>query len=167
MLLKLTEIEKKASKIKMLGFDVDGVLTDGKIVYTSSGEEIKCFNVKDGLGILTAIKKGLIVVIISSRNSYAIEKRAKELNIPSVFQGIKNKLATLEKFAQEHKIALEEVFYMGDDLPDLPVLETVGLSCCPADAVDEVKSICHWTTQKKGGKGAVREATDLILASKN
>jgi 3-deoxy-D-manno-octulosonate 8-phosphate phosphatase (KDO 8-P phosphatase) len=162
-MLELSHIEQKASKIKMIVFDVDGVLTDGRIIYTSSGDEIKFFNVKDGLGISTAIKKGLIACIITARTSAAVQIRAKELNIQHLFQGVKDKRAILEQAALENQIQLDEVFYMGDDLPDIPALKIAGLSCCPSDASDEVKSICHWITHKAGGHGAAREATDLIL----
>lgn len=162
-MLNMNQIEQKASKIKMIVFDVDGVLTDGRIIYTASGDEIKCFNVKDGLGIASAIKKGLIGCIITARTSAAIEIRAKELKIQHLFQGVKDKKAILKQVALEHRIHLDEVFYMGDDLPDIPALEIVGLSCCPADASEEVKEICHWITQKNGGLGAAREATDLIM----
>ncbi len=153
----------KATKVKMIVLDVDGVLTDGGIIYASGGEEIKVFNVKDGLGLVQAVDSGLVTVIITGRESPAVARRAQELKITHLFQGVSDKLAILQKLCQELSISLDEVAYIGDDIPDLSVLQNVGLACCPNDAVPEVLAVCHFVTRRDGGRGAVREITDFIL----
>lgn len=156
----------RASRIKLLGMDVDGVLTAGQIIYLSSGEEIKSYNVKDGHGLWMAGKAGILTAIITGRESPINERRAEELEIHYLFQGIKRKLPIIQRLVAENNLSLDEVAYIGDDLPDLDVLTEVGLACCPSDAVEEVQRACHFITQKPGGHGAVRELTDLILRSK-
>jgi 3-deoxy-D-manno-octulosonate 8-phosphate phosphatase (KDO 8-P phosphatase) len=151
------------AKIRLLAMDVDGVLTDGKITYTSAGDEIKSFNVKDGLGLSLAIRAGLKTAIITARQSSIVERRAGELGIHYVFQYAKTKLPVLEGLIAELGITLDDVAYMGDDLPDIPILEQVGLAACPADAVLAVKSVCHYTSALPGGSGALRDVVDHIL----
>ncbi|MBA3721469.1 MAG: HAD hydrolase family protein [Parachlamydiaceae bacterium] len=152
------------SKIKLIALDVDGVLTNGDISYTSTGEEIKTFNVKDGLGLVQAAQNGFITVLITGRESPMVEKRGKELKIRHIYQNAKDKTKVIEELIALYSLTVEEICYMGDDLPDIPVLKIVGLSCCPLDATSEVKEICGWISSREGGKGAVRELTDFLIS---
>ncbi len=156
----------RAAQIRMLAMDVDGVLTPSDITYLSNGEEIKTYNVKDGHGIWMLGKSGIVTAIITGRQSPINERRAQELEINALFQGVKRKFPVLQQLADEHQIALHEIAYIGDDLPDLDILTQVGLAACPKDAVSEVQAVCHFTTSKDGGRGAVRELADLILRAK-
>ena len=148
--------------VKLLALDVDGVLTDGSISYTDDGKEIKTFNAKDGQGIAMLTKLGIKVAIITARTSSIVQKRANDLGVQYVFQGVKNKLEKLEYLKTTLGITNDEIAYMGDDLPDIPILNVVGIKACPNDAVDDVKRICNFKAAKNGGRGAVRELTDLI-----
>ena len=156
-------IKKAAKKIKLLAFDVDGVMTDGSVTYDENGVEYKTFNVKDGHGIVRANKSGFITAIITARNNGTVAHRAKNLNITEVYQGQQYKLAALEEIMKKYNLSYENVAYMGDDIPDVCVLEKVGLACCPKDAVQEVKRICNFKSSIDGGRGAVRELCDFIL----
>ena len=152
-----------AKKIKLLAFDCDGVLTDGSITYDENGVEYKTFNCKDGHGLVRMVKSGFITAIITARNNGTVEHRAKNLNVTELYQGQKNKIPALEEIMAKYNLSYENVSYMGDDIPDICVLEKVGLACCPKDAVDEVKNICNFISSKDGGRGAVRELCDFIL----
>lgn len=153
----------KASKIKLMAFDVDGVMTDGSVTYDENGVEYKTFNVKDGHGLVRVQNAGFITAIITARNNGTVSCRAKNLGITELYQGQKYKLPALEEIMSKYNLSFEQVAYMGDDLPDICILEKVGLACCPADAVDEVKAICDFISSYNGGRGAVRELTDLVL----
>jgi 3-deoxy-D-manno-octulosonate 8-phosphate phosphatase (KDO 8-P phosphatase) len=157
------EILAKASKIKMLILDVDGVLTDGSLYYGPEGEAIKPFNVRDGSAIVWFHRAGLETAVITGRKSPQVEARAKELGVGTVIQGALRKLPVFEELLKESGIPPEEIAYMGDDLHDLPVMKRAGLALAPADAVDEVKKAAHWVSSCNGGHGAVREACELIL----
>lgn len=161
----MTVLVEKARKIKLVAFDVDGVLTDGQIVYTDNGVEIKAFNCKDGQGMNMLVHSGYITAIITARTSSVVERRAKDLNVTHTCQGAKNKIAVLSELLDMYGFGLDEVAYVGDDFPDICILDKVGLACCPVDAVDEVKSVCHFISDKKGGEGAVRDVVNLILTS--
>jgi 3-deoxy-D-manno-octulosonate 8-phosphate phosphatase (KDO 8-P phosphatase) len=161
-----TSIQQKSSLIKLIALDVDGVLTNGEITYSSSGEEIKTFNVKDGLGLVLAAQKGFITAVITGRESSMVERRAKELKVTHFYQNIKDKVKVIEDLAAQYNLGLEEICYMGDDLPDLPALNKVGFACCPADAAFQVKEACDWISKNEGGYGAVRELTDLLIQSR-
>ena len=150
-------------KIKLVAFDVDGVMTDGSITYDENGVEYKTFNAKDGQGITNLNKAGIITAIITGRKNGTVEHRAKNLKIKELYQGSKNKIADLEEIMQKYNISFDEVAYMGDDVPDICILEKVALKGCPADAVDEVKAIANFISTKNGGRGAVREFCDYIL----
>ena len=152
-----------AKKIKMLVFDVDGVMTDGSITYDEDGKEYKTFNAKDGHGIVRMNKSGFITAIITARNNGTVEHRAKNLNFTELYQGYKYKLPALEELMKKYNLSLENISYMGDDLPDICILSGVGLAACPADAVKEVQDICNFKSKYNGGKGAVRELCDFIL----
>ena len=159
------ELKEKAKKIKLLAFDVDGVMTDGSITYDENGVEYKTFNAKDGQGLVRMEKSGFITAIITARHNGTVEHRAKNLNITEFHQGKKFKLPTLEEIKEKYNLSYDEISYMGDDLPDICCLEKVGLACCPKDAVEEVKEVCHFVSTKDGGRGAVRELCDFILES--
>lgn len=160
------DIKEKAKNIKLMAFDVDGVFTDGSIIYDENGKETKIFNAKDGQGVVCAEKAGIITAIITARENGTVAHRAKNLGITELHQGIKYKLTVLEDIINKYNISFEEVAYMGDDLPDICILEKVGLACCPCDAVDEVKAISNFVSTKNGGRGAIRELCDLVLRSK-
>lgn len=159
-------IVKKASTIKALVFDVDGVLTNGSIVYDESGREIKSFNVKDGLIIAHLHKCHIIVGAISGRESSAVSKRASELKFDFCHQGIVDKVSVFTKVLEFYKIRKKDVAYIGDDINDLGILKQVGLPICPADAPSYLKKFAAITTSAKGGNGVLREASDLLLASR-
>lgn len=151
------------SKIKLLALDVDGVLTDGSLTFSQNGEELKTFNAKDGQGIVCLNKAGFITVIITARQNGTVEHRAKNLGITELHQGVKFKLPVLEQILKKYDLTFENAAYMGDDLPDICILEKVGLPCCPNDAVEEVQKICKFKSKFNGGRGAVRELCDAIL----
>lgn len=157
---------KKASSIKALIFDVDGVLTDGKITYDESGKEIKSFNVKDGLIVGHLKKAGIIVGCITGRESPIVAKRASELKLDFCHQGIVDKASVFLKLIEYHQLRKKEVAYIGDDLNDLGILKQAGLPACPADAPSYIKKYAELTTSVKGGHGVLREVADLVLASR-
>lgn len=159
----MENLKDRALKIKWCIFDVDGVLTDGKIIYDSQGNELKQFNVKDGLGINLLHKAGIKTAIITSRNSSVVEKRALELGITEVIQNSKNKIEAYTYLKERYDITDDEILYIGDDLVDIPVLKRVGFPVCVKDAVNELKDLVAYVTRKKGGEGAVREIAELIL----
>ena len=159
------DLKVKASKIKVMAFDVDGVFTDGSLTFDQDGKEYKTFNAKDGQGIICVERAGIVTVIITAKKNGTVEHRAKNLGITELHQGIKFKLPVLEQIVKERGLSMEEVSYMGDDLPDICILEKVGLACCPNDAVDEVKNICNFVSTKNGGCGAIRELCDFVLNS--
>ena len=154
--------------IELIVLDVDGTLTDGKIIYSSSGEELKNFDVKDGLAIASWTKMyNKKVAIITGRNSNLVQKRAQELGVTHIFQGIHNKDEILENILKEENITWDEVAGIGDDLNDYKMLQKVGLSFCVADAVDDIKSSVDIVTKANGGYGAVREMVEYILKRDN
>lgn len=157
---------ERAAAIQLIIMDVDGVLTDSKIVYNSDGAETKAFNVKDGLGISLGVRGGLRFGIITARESQMVQRRAKELCIEFVIQKTRTKLPALEALAKELNLELSQIAYVGDDLPDLPCLENVGLSCCPKDAADEVRDVAALVSNHCGGQGAIREIVEFILECK-
>ncbi len=148
--------------IRMVAFDIDGVMTDGSLTFDENGTEYKTFNAKDGQGVMNLNNAGFITAIITARDNGTVSVRAKILNIPELHMGVKNKLKTLEELCEKYNLTFEQVAYMGDDLPDICVLEKVGLAGCPADAVEEVKKVATFISSKDGGKGAVREFCDKI-----
>ncbi len=158
--------KEKLSNIKLLLIDVDGVLTDGTINYTDSGEEIKSFNSKDGFGIRLLIESGIQVGIITGRKSNALNHRCKNLGIDLLFDGITDKVKAFKKILEQTKIYASETAFMGDDLPDLGVMNRSALAIAPADATSYVKEYADIVTKKKGGRGAVREICDEILKAK-
>ena len=160
-------LKLKAKNIKLVAFDVDGVMTDGSLIYSSSGEELKTFNAKDGQGIVMLNKAGIKTAIITAKDSPIVLKRAEILGITKVFTGQRNKSKALNSLIEEFKLDKSEVAYMGDDYPDLCVIKEVGLSCCPNDAIEDIKNSVSFVSNCGGGKGAVREFCDFILKAKN
>ncbi|MDF1526195.1 MAG: HAD hydrolase family protein [bacterium] len=159
-------IIEAAKKIKLIVFDVDGVLTDGKISYTSSGEELKSFNVRDGHATKMAFRAGLTVAIITGRKSPMVQRRCEELGIELLFQGIKNKHLALDELMESTGFGASHIAYMGDDVVDLPVMMSVGLGCSPSDAAEEVRQRSDLVTGAPGGNGAARELIFFILQAK-
>jgi len=143
--------------------DVDGVLTSGEIIYNDSGEQIKIFSVKDGLGIRLLKEAGIQVGIITGRKGKALQHRCNNLGIELIFDGIRDKSEALERISTQTGISLEAMAFVGDDLPDLPAMNRVGLSIAVGDAAEAVRKAAHITTKAPGGKGAVREVCETIL----
>jgi 3-deoxy-D-manno-octulosonate 8-phosphate phosphatase (KDO 8-P phosphatase) len=148
-------------------FDVDGVLTDGTVLLLDNGVQARRMHTKDGLAMQMALRNGYNVVIVSGAYSDPVLKRLQYLGITEIYLAIKNKKEFLSKYLEEKKVALEQVLFMGDDLPDLEVLQYVGLSCCPADAVAEVKKISTYIATLGGGHGCVREVIERVLKLNN
>lgn len=157
---------KKASLVKAIFFDTDGVLTDGKIIYDDTGREIKAFNVKDGYIISHLKKAGIVVGIITGRDSKTVSHRAAELKLDFCHQGIVDKLSVFQKLIEFHKLKPKQVAYIGDDINDLHTLAACGLSACPADGMSYVKTKVDVITHAKGGQGVLREVADLVLAAR-
>ena len=160
-------LKNKAAKIKLMAFDVDGVFTDGGLIFDETGRELKVFNAKDGQGIICVEKSGIVTAIITARENGTVKTRAENLSITELHQGVKYKLPVLEEIMKKYNLTYENVSYMGDDLPDICILEKVGLACCPADASEEVLKRCDFISSKNGGKGAIRELCDFVLRSQN
>lgn len=151
------------TKIKLLLLDVDGVMTDGRIIYDSAGGETKAFDVKDGHGLKLLQRAGIQVGIITGRQSVLVARRAAELDIELVYQGVKDKRLPFIEILHKLSLTPEEVAYVGDDVVDLPVMRQVGFAATVADAVDDVKPYAHMVTKRCGGRGAVREICDYLL----
>ncbi len=151
-------------KIKLLLLDVDGVLTDGGVYYSNTGDEQKKFNIQDGYGIVQVQKAGVKVGIITGRVSKIVERRAAELGITEVRQNLERKVDAYEDILRSVGVTDAETAYIGDDEPDLPVLKRVGFSAAPKDAVAKVRTSVHYVSTRTGGHGAVREVIDLLLA---
>jgi len=158
-------MNKDISGIKIILFDVDGVLTDGRIILSES-DELKCFDARDGMGITIAKNSGFIVGIITGRNSRVVERRAKELKLDYTIQGSKDKLKDLDIILKKEELGYENVCYVGDDIIDIPVFRKVGFSATPNDAPDLVKSEATFISDKMSGRGAVREIIEYLLDSK-
>ncbi|HZP38196.1 MAG TPA: HAD-IIIA family hydrolase [Methylomirabilota bacterium] len=156
----------RAARIRLLVLDVDGVLTDGGLVYGPSGEETKRFHVHDGLALVAAPKAGLQVAVLSSRASAAVTRRLSELGVTEVHQGVSDKASALLALSQRLGRHAAEVAMMGDDLSDLPAMARAGLALAPANAVAEVKRAAHWVARRRGGDGAVREAVEMLLRAR-
>ena len=156
-------IPERAARVRLVLFDVDGVLTDGKLLVHADGSESKVFDIKDGTGIVWAQRLGLTVGFLSARSSAATAQRAAQLGVTLVHQGVPSKLETYEQIADSLMLDDGEIAYMGDDILDLPVLARVGLAAAPADAAADVRSRVHWVAAARGGAGAARELIELIL----
>ncbi|MCP4726252.1 MAG: HAD-IIIA family hydrolase [bacterium] len=162
---KSNDLKEKIDRIKAILLDVDGVLTNGSIVLDFKGREVKFFNVQDGLGIYLARRSGLIVGIITGRESHVVKHRAGELNMDFLSQGAKNKLRPLEEFKKSFNVSDDEICFVGDDLLDMPIMVRCGFPVSVKNGRDEIKEISDYVTEAEGGLGAVREAIELILKS--
>ncbi|HEX4763321.1 MAG TPA: HAD-IIIA family hydrolase [Usitatibacter sp.] len=157
------KLDARARRVRLAIFDVDGVLTDGTIVIGPTGEAFKAFSILDGHGLKMLREAGIMTAILSGRSHRAVDRRAKELSIDHVIQGKSDKLPEFDKLIRRLKLAAKDCAYMGDDLPDLPVMRRCGLAVAPANAVKAVKDAAHHVTHARGGNGAVREMCELIL----
>lgn len=160
-------VVEKARDIKLLVLDVDGVLTDGRLYFTNSGDELKAFNSLDGHGIKMLQKSGVTVAIITGRTSHIVETRAKALGIKHLIQGREDKLAALEELRKEIPLEYNSIAHMGDDYPDLPLIRKLGLGLTVADGHWVIKQHADWQSQFNGGEGAVREVCDLIMLAQD
>ncbi|HEY8711870.1 MAG TPA: HAD hydrolase family protein [Thermoanaerobaculia bacterium] len=153
----------KASDIRLIVSDVDGVWTDGKIIYIGEQREVKEFNVRDGLAARLAQKAGITIALVTSRRSPALERRARELGIVELHQGAANKLQETERLAQKLAISFDQILYIGDDLPDLAPMTRAAISAAPSDAAAEVLAAATWKLETRGGHGAFRELVERLL----
>jgi len=144
-------------------FDVDGVLTDGTVTVTTKGEMLRRMNIKDGYAIKTAVDQGYKVCAISGGSNEGVRLRLQGLGVTDIYLGAQNKIEQMNEFLHNYDIKLENVLYMGDDIPDYPTMKLAGLPCCPQDAAPEIKEICSYVSHKNGGKGAVRDVIEQVL----
>ena len=159
------DVIERARRVRVAAFDVDGVLTDGRLYYSAQGEESKSFHTLDGLGLKLLRSHGIEVALITARSSRAVEHRARELGIDEVHQGTRDKLALLREVCARHDAACDAAAYTGDDLPDLAPMAHAALAIAVANAHEAVLARAHWRTTRRGGEGAVREVCDLLLAA--
>lgn len=157
------DVLERAARIKLVGFDVDGTLTDGRLVYASDGQDTKAFHVQDGMGLVLLREAGVQVALVTARASSEVERRGRELRLPHVHTGERGKLACMQRIALEMGIGMDAVAFMGDDLPDLAAMRAAGLAIAPANAHPWALEAAHWTTPRRGGEGAGRDACDLLL----
>ena len=162
-MLAKEELKECAKKIKLVAFDVDGVMTDGSLIFDENGVEYKKFNAKDGQGIVMLNNSGFKTAIITARLNGTVRVRFNILKMSDLYEGQKNKEEALDELVKKYNLDYSQVAYMGDDLPDICVLNKVGLGCCPFDASEEVKKVAKFVTSKTGGNGAVREICDFLL----
>ncbi len=162
----MDELRERARRIRLLVLDVDGVLTDGRIYMSAGGEDLKVFHVRDGSGLVALQRAGVNVAIISGRDSAAVTRRAAELGIAHVHQGVGDKAAVLSTLMATLGVTPAETACVGDDTPDLPMLENAGLAIAVADAHGALGPVVHWVTSAAGGRGAVREVCDLLISAR-
>lgn len=154
---------EKIKHIKAFILDVDGVLTDGTVLVTETGEQLRRFNIKDGYALQLAVKRGYDVAAVSGGRSKGIELRLRGLGITEIYLGLDSKIEAVTSFMENKGLQAEQVLFIGDDIPDLPVAKLAGLKACPADAVEEIKAICDYISPKKGGEGCVRDLIEKVL----
>ena len=162
----MAEPNKVLARLRLVAFDVDGVFTDGRFYLSDDGVESKAFSTQDGFGIRRLLDAGIEVAVISGRRSGAVERRMTELGVRHVFQGCRDKVGALADLTAQLGIAADACAFVGDDIPDLPLLNAVGYSVAVANAVSAVREACDYTTLSGGGRGAVREVCDLVLAAR-
>ncbi len=160
-------IIEKAKKVKVLLLDVDGVLTDGRIIYDSHGRDMKFFDVHDGMGVHLLKRGGIPTILITAKSSKAIKPRARDMQVDQVFADVSPKSAVLEQILKKYKVSSSEVCFVGDDLVDLCLLKRVGFPVAVSNAAEDIKNAACYVTQKKGGRGAVRELAELLLKSQD
>ncbi|HEY1772803.1 MAG TPA: HAD-IIIA family hydrolase [Gammaproteobacteria bacterium] len=159
------DIKERAARVRLAVFDVDGVLTDGRLYYSAGGEELKVFHVHDGQGLKRMQKAGITLAIISGRDSAAVTSRMQDLDIEHVFQGDEHKLPIFERLLKKLGLTAEQCACVGDDLPDLPLLQRAGFAVAVANAQAPIREAAHYITSSRGGRGAAREVCDLILTA--
>lgn len=160
-------LRTKLSRIKLLATDVDGVLTDGGLYYSENGDELKRFNVRDGMGLVLLRTAGFRIAIITSEDTRIVERRAIKLRISDVVQGTRDKVGAMEKLLRRHGLSWEEAAYIGDDVNDTELLKRVGFSATPANGVPENRKVVDYITKADGGGGCVREICDMLLSSRS
>lgn len=165
--LEPAELTRRARGIRLALFDMDGVFTDGGLYYTDQMMELRVFNVHDGLGVKLLRRAGIEVGLISSRESELVRHRMRELGVEHIYQNQADKLVAYEELLSATGVDARSCLYAGDDLPDLPVMQRVGLAIAVANARPEVNALAHWRTKAKGGSGAVREVCELVLKAQN
>ncbi len=166
-LIGLSKLYERAKKVKLLMLDVDGVLTNGSIIYDDFGDELKHFNVYDGFGLVLLNRAGIPAVIVTAKASRVVKRRAKDMKIAGLYQNSNDKLKVYNKVLKKFKLRDEEVCFVADELIDLPVIKRVGFAVSVPNAIREIKENSHYITNTEGGRGAVREAIELILKSQN
>jgi YrbI family 3-deoxy-D-manno-octulosonate 8-phosphate phosphatase len=160
------DLKARASRVRLLCVDVDGVLTDAGMYYGPDGEVLKKFNTRDGMGLARVREVGVAVAIISGEDSAIVHARAAKLKIDDVFCNAASKRTAIDQLCTKHDLQLDEVAFIGDDLNDVSALECVGMACAVADAAEPVRAMAHYVTQRRGGDGAVREVCELLIAAK-
>lgn len=160
-------VHSRAARIRLACFDVDGTLTDGRLLFDNEGRELKAFHVHDGQGLVLLRRSGIVVAFVTARASTIAEQRGAELGLTEVHTAVPDKLACVEAIAARLGLRMDEVAFMGDDLPDMPVMARVGLSVAPANGHVWTRERAHWTTRAHSGRGAAREFCDLLLAAQN
>lgn len=166
MALDSADVQRRAAKIRCLILDIDGVMTDCKLYLAADGSELKAVNVRDGLGMKLLLKAGIEVAVISGRPSEAMQKRLEWLGLKHIYLDTEDKLPAYEAIQRALGIGDEQCAHMGDDVPDLPLFERVGLAMCVADAHPKILGIADWISGYPGGNGAIREAADLLMAAR-
>lgn len=164
--MNTAELDGRLRRVSLIGFDVDGVFTDGRFYLSDDGVESKSFNTQDGYGIRRIIDAGIAVAVISGRPSAAVERRMAELGVPHVHLACSDKVAVFRELQTTYKLDAERSAYVGDDLPDMAVMHEVGVAIAVANAHEDVRRFCHWTTSAAGGHGAVREVCDRLIKAR-
>lgn len=159
----MAKFKEALNHVKAFVFDIDGVFTDGSIIINEKGEQYRTMNVKDGYAIHFAVKKEYPIAIISGGKCKSVIKRFNDLGVTDVYIESKNKMLDFNKFLEKYKIQAEDVLFMGDDIPDYPLMKNVGVATCPSDAVPEIKSVAHYISDKPGGRGCVRDIVEQTL----
>ncbi len=158
-------VEERAALVRLLVLDVDGVLTDGRIIYDNYGDELKFFDVQDGMGLYLLHRAGIPCVIITAKKSRLVQRRAKEMWVARLYQNAHDKLAIYDEVKRLYGVGDEAVCFIGDDIVDLPIMRRAGLAVAVPYAIEEIRQIAHWITHREGGRGAVRELVELLLKS--
>ena len=158
---------EKLKHIKAFILDVDGVLTNGMLLVTEAGEQLRQFNIKDGYALQLAVKRGFKIAVVSGARSKGVEHRLRGLGIENVFLGLDSKLEVYMEFLNKNELMPEQVLFMGDDIPDLQLMKLAGLAVCPADAVEEIKAVSHYISPRNGGDACVRDIIEKVLKIQN
>jgi len=161
------ELFKQFKNVKAFAFDVDGVLTNGEVLVTDQGEQLRSFFIKDGYALQLAVKRGYPIVVITGGKSDGVKLRLNGLGIDAVFLDVRDKGKVLQKWLRTTGLESSELLFMGDDIPDLAVMKEAGLACCPSDAVEEVKAVSHYISPFAGGRGAVRDVIEKVMKLQN